>query len=162
MASDIAGFMCPPLILPTGLLISPVSRTPTPAPTISSSTWICGKAREIGEGPTTNLTIVVTPKSRMEVRISSSALCLISSTNRDDPVAVILDPSECEAIASKLPDTFLAKNPAVRPARSFVSNRGKRHALRSFDGRLVRLLVSAIMADWGPVGTDGQRRRRQL
>src|SRR6266849_9066214 len=91
IANDIAGFVCPPLILPRGLLISPVSRTPTPSPTISSSTWICGNAREIAEGPTTNLTIVVTPKSRMEVRISSSALCRASSTDRDGPVAVILD-----------------------------------------------------------------------
>src|SRR6266849_6776775 len=162
IANDIAGFVCPPLILPSGLLISPVSRTATPAPTISSSTWICGKAREIGEGPTTNLTIVVTPKSRREVRISSSALCRASSTKRDRPVAVILDPSECEAIASKFPDTCLAKNPAVRSARSLLISRRERNALRSFDWCRGRLLISAVTLHRGPVGTDGQHRRCQL
>src|SRR6266478_9952567 len=111
------------------------------------------EAREIGEGPTTNLTIVVTPKSRMEVRTSSSALCRVSSTTRDGLLAVILDPSECEAIASKLPEAFLAKNPAVRSARSFVRSRRKRHALRSLDGRLIPLVVTAVMVHRGPVGT---------
>ena len=50
-----------------------------------------GMRVKLAEGPTTNLTIVVTPKSRMEVRISSIALCRASSTDRDGPVAVILD-----------------------------------------------------------------------
>src|SRR6185503_20049640 len=90
------------------------------------------------------------------------ALCHVSSTNRDGPVAVMFDPSKCEAIASELPEAFLAKNPAVRSARSFVRSRRKRHALRSLDGRLIPLLVSAVMLHRGPVGTDGQRRRRQL
>src|SRR3954449_8105082 len=154
--------MCPPLTLPSGLLMSPVSRTPTAAPTISSSTWICGKAFEMGEGPRTNLTIVVTPKTRIEVRISSSALCRVSSTNRDGPVAVILDLSKREAIASKLPDTFLAKNPAVRFARNFLIGRRERDVLRSLDGHLLGLLISAVVLHRGPVGTNGQRRPCQL
>src|SRR3954447_20945306 len=142
--------------------MSPVSRTPTAAPTISSSTWICGKAREMGEGPTTNLTTVVTPKSKTEVRISSSTLCRTSSTNRDGPVTIILDSSECEAIASQLPDTFLAKNPAVCSVRSLVTSCRERYALRSFDCCLGRSLISAVILHRGPVGTDGQRRRCQL
>ena len=51
--------------------------------------WECARDAE-GRGPTTNLTIVVTPKSRMEQNWST-ALCRASSTDRDDPVAVILD-----------------------------------------------------------------------
>jgi hypothetical protein len=74
MASDIAGFMCPPLILPGRLMINPASRTATITPMITSSTWICGNAREIGEGPTTNLKIVVTAKSNTAVSMSSSEL----------------------------------------------------------------------------------------
>jgi hypothetical protein len=31
-------------------------------PTISSSAWICGIVREIGEGPITHLTMLVTEK----------------------------------------------------------------------------------------------------
>jgi hypothetical protein len=44
------------------------------APTISSSAWIWGIIREIGEGPITHLTMLVTPKSMNKVRRSSNAL----------------------------------------------------------------------------------------
>jgi hypothetical protein len=74
MASEIAGFMCPPDALPSGLRISPVRRKATAAPTIQSSAWIPGIVREMGDGPITHLTILTTPKSRTEVRISSNAL----------------------------------------------------------------------------------------
>src|SRR5258706_5831770 len=80
-ASDMAGFMWPPLVLPARLTINKDSSTPTEAPTRNNWTWICGNAREIGEGPTTNLTIVVTPKSNADVRISSSTQLLINSPN---------------------------------------------------------------------------------
>src|SRR6267142_439612 len=89
IASDIAGFMCPPLILPGRLMINKDSSTATNAPTRNNWTWICGSAREIGEGPTTNLTNVVTPKSNAEVRISSSMLLRINVPNCSCDVVLI-------------------------------------------------------------------------
>jgi hypothetical protein len=80
MASEIAGFMCPPEALPGGLRISPASKKATAAPTIQSSAWIPGIVREMGDAPITHLTIVTTPKSRTEVRISSNALSRASRT----------------------------------------------------------------------------------
>jgi hypothetical protein len=80
MASEIAGFVCPPEALPGGLRISPARSNATAAPTIQSSAWIPGIARETGEGPITHLTIVTTPKSRIEVRINSIALSQASRT----------------------------------------------------------------------------------
>ena len=71
MASEMAGFICPPDALPIGLRISPARSNATPAPTSTSSAWICGIDREMSEGPITHLTIVVTPKSRRKVRINS-------------------------------------------------------------------------------------------
>ena len=74
MASEIAGFVCPPEALPSGLRINPASKKATAAPTIQSSVWIPVILREMGDGPITHLTILTTPKSRKEVRISSNAL----------------------------------------------------------------------------------------
>ena len=42
--------------------------------TMSSSAWIWGIIREIGEGPITHLMMLVTPKSMNKVRRSSNAL----------------------------------------------------------------------------------------
>src|SRR5580698_10348740 len=80
IASEIAGFVCPPEALPGGLTISPARSNATAAPTIQSSAWIPGIACEIGEGPITHLTIVATAKSRIEVRINSIALSRASRT----------------------------------------------------------------------------------
>ena len=74
MASEMAGFIWPPEALPGGLRISPARSNATAAPTIRSSAWICGITREMREGPITHRTMLVTPNSRMKVRISSSAL----------------------------------------------------------------------------------------
>src|SRR5258706_5688497 len=76
-----AGFMWPPLTLPGRLTINKDSSTATNAPTRNNWTWICGSAREIGEGPTTNLTNVVTPKSNIDVSINSSVLLRINPPN---------------------------------------------------------------------------------
>src|ERR1700733_5124134 len=82
MASEIAGFMCPPEALPGGLRISPVSKKATAVPTIQSSAWIPGIVREMGDGPITHLTILTTPNSRIEVRISSNTLSRASRPTR--------------------------------------------------------------------------------
>src|SRR6185369_4579672 len=89
IASDMAGFMCPPLPLPARLVINKDSSTATNAPTRTSWTWICGNAREIGDEPTTNLTMVVTPKSKPHVRINSSMLLRINAPNCSCDVVLI-------------------------------------------------------------------------
>jgi hypothetical protein len=78
MASEMAGFMWPPDAFPSGLRISPASKKATAVPTIQSSARIVGIVCEIGDGPITHLTILTTPKSRTEVRISSNALSRVS------------------------------------------------------------------------------------
>ena len=90
-------------ILPGRLMIRPASNAATTAPTITNSTWICGSAREMGEGPTTNVTIVVTPKSKTQVRISSSMLWKINGPTCSCAAALIWRLSECETIASETP-----------------------------------------------------------
>src|SRR5215813_10167181 len=81
MASEMAGFICPPEALPNGLRISPARSNATAAPTSTSSVWICGIDREMIEGPLTHLTILATPKSRIEVRMHSYAVFRPSWTN---------------------------------------------------------------------------------
>src|ERR1700722_18735817 len=56
-------------------------RMATPAPTMTSSTWISGNVREMNEGPITHLAMLVTPKSMQKVSINSSALCRTSWPN---------------------------------------------------------------------------------
>jgi hypothetical protein len=85
MASEIAGFMWPPEALPAGLRISPASKKAIAVPTIQSSAWIPGIVREMGDGPITHLTILTTPKSRTEVRISSNALSRASRPKLTSP-----------------------------------------------------------------------------
>src|SRR4029434_90380 len=81
MASEMAGFICPPDALPIGLRISPARSNATPAPTSTRSAWICGMDREMSEGPITHLTILATPKSSIEVRMNSYAVFRPSWTN---------------------------------------------------------------------------------
>jgi hypothetical protein len=80
MASEMAGFVCAPEVFPRGVRISPARSNATAVPTIHSSAWIPGIARERGDGPITHLTIVATPKSRIRVRINSIALSRASRT----------------------------------------------------------------------------------
>src|SRR6266536_4470253 len=111
IASDMAGFMCPPLILPGRLTISAESSTATNAPTRNNWTWICGSAREIGDGPTTNLTNVVTPKSNVEVRISSSALLRINVPNCTCDVILI---SRCQNAKQSHPRLHMPSSPKTQ------------------------------------------------
>src|SRR4029434_4175425 len=93
MASEMAGFMWPPDALPGGVRISPTRSNATAGPMISSSTLICGITREMSEGPVTHLTMLVTPKSRTKVRISSNALSWDSGATRSASLGAPRDSS---------------------------------------------------------------------
>src|SRR5262249_15778762 len=73
------GVHVPSEILPGLLRISPARIGTKHAPMISSCTWgfipRAGIASGTGEGPTTQRTTVITPKSSPNVRRPSSALC---------------------------------------------------------------------------------------
>lgn len=125
MASEIAGLVWPPETLPGGLRISPARSNPTAAPTITSSMWIWGIAREMGDGPITHLTMLTTPKSRTAVSANSNALSRASRVKGAD--GTILDgfgggsicvlplglQLESKTITAQTPKPHISQDPAV-------------------------------------------------